>query len=106
MIGQPMNRRSFLILLGASAAAWPLAARAQQRERMRRVGVLQGGAENDQDEQANLGVLREHLAKLGWLEGRNLRIELRWGAADVERMRTTALELVSLAADVIVNNSG
>src|SRR5215468_259992 len=101
-----MRRRDFMKIVGGSAVGWPLAARAQQGGRVRRIGVLVGGAENDQDEQDNLLVLREHLAKLGWVEGRNLRIELRWGARDVERMRAAALELSSLGADVIVTSSG
>jgi len=100
-----MRRRAFITLLGG-AAGWPLVARAQPDGRVRRIGLLLGAAENDRDEQDNLDVLREHLAKLGWVEGRNLRIELRWGARDVERMRAAALELASLAADVIVTSTG
>ena len=100
-----MRRREFITALGA-ATGWPLLARAQQEGRLRRVGVIEGGAENDQDEQANLDVLREHLAKLGWAEGRNLHIELRWGAGDGERLRAAALQLVNLAADVIITSTG
>src|SRR5262249_16010748 len=101
-----MRRREFITLLGGATASWPLAASAHQRDRMRRIALLLRAAENDRDEQDNLDALREHLAKLGWVEGRNLRIELRWGARDVERMRAAALELSSLAADVFVTSSG
>jgi putative ABC transport system substrate-binding protein len=100
-----MRRREFITLLGG-AATWPLAARAQQDGRVRRIGVLEGGAENDRDEQSNVGVFREHLAKLGWVEGRNLRIDLHWGAGDNERMRAAAVELASLAVDVIITSTG
>jgi len=100
-----MRRREIITLLGG-AAAWPLTARAQPGERMRRIGVLEGGAENERDEQANLDVLREHLAKLGWAEGRNLHIELRWGAGDGERLRAAALQLVNLAAYDIITSTG
>jgi putative tryptophan/tyrosine transport system substrate-binding protein len=100
-----MRRREFIAGLG-SAAAWPLAARAQQADRVRRVGVLAGAAENDQGYQASIAAFREGLAKLGWVEGRNLRIELRFGAADADRFRAYAAELVSLAPDVIVAEGG
>jgi putative ABC transport system substrate-binding protein len=100
-----MNRRKFIALLGA-VATWPLSAHAQHGARVRRIGVLEGGAQNDPDEQSNLSVLREHLAKLGWVEGRNLRIDLRWGAGDDERMRAAAIELASLTADVIITSTG
>src|SRR5262245_52965380 len=104
--GTAMRRRDFMKIIGGAAAGWPAAARAQQDGRVRRIGVLGGGAQDDRDEQSNLGVLREHLAKVGWVEGRNLRIDLRWGAGDHERMRAAAEELASLAADVIVASSG
>jgi putative ABC transport system substrate-binding protein len=99
-----MRRRSFLTLLGASAA-WPLAARAQQDERMRRVGILTGTTEDNSSARANLTALREGLAKLGWIEGRNLRIDLRFTLADPDRDRAAAMELISLAPDVIVTTS-
>jgi putative ABC transport system substrate-binding protein len=95
-----MKRRDFITLLG-SAAAWPVAARAQQRERMRRVGILLGVAANDRDEQANLSAFREGLATLGWVEGRNLRIETRFGEGDPELLRDYAAELTGLTPDVI-----
>jgi len=96
-----MRRREFIAVLGA-AAAWPLALRAQQPGRMRRVGVLFSGAEDDPLYQAPMVVLREALQKLGWTEGRNLRLDVRFGSGDSYRVRTYAEELVSLAADVIV----
>jgi putative tryptophan/tyrosine transport system substrate-binding protein len=97
-----MRRREFITLLGGAAAAWPLAARGQQGERMRRVGVLQTTAADDPDGQArNAGFLQE-LQKLGWTEGRNIRIDVRWNAGDVERIRRDAADFVALAPDAIV----
>src|SRR5499426_596986 len=96
-----MKRREFITLLGGAAAAWPLAARAQQ-ERMRRIGVLQSGAADNPDVQVWLAAFLQGLLELGWSEGRNLRIEYRLGAlGDVERTRKYAAELVALAPDVI-----
>ena len=89
-----MRRRVFLTLLSA-AAAWPLAARAQQAGSVRRIGVLTGFAESDPDVQSWVAAFRSALAKLGWLEGRNLRIELRWAGYDPDRMKTFAKELVA-----------
>ena len=93
-----VRRREFITLLGGAAAAWPVTARAQG-ERMRRIGIL--SARDDRDEQANLGAFREELAKLGWVEGRNLRTDLRFGVGDPERYRDYAAELVGLAPEVI-----
>ena len=73
-----MRRRDLLAVLGVAAIAWPLAARAQQPDRMRRIGVLMGYAESNPDTQANVAALREALQQLGWAEGRNLRIDNRW----------------------------
>jgi putative ABC transport system substrate-binding protein len=101
-----MQRREFMTLLGGAAAAWPLAARAQQGGRMRRIGWLVGGAENDLGLRASRAALREALVKFGWIDGRNLRIDLRFGAGDPERIRDQAAELVRLAPDVIVTDSG
>jgi putative ABC transport system substrate-binding protein len=99
--GLTFKRRDFITLLGG-AAAWPVAARAQQGERIgRRIGILLGAAENDRDEQANLDAFREGLARLGWVEGRNLRIDLRFGGGDPERLRDYAAELAGLAPDAI-----
>jgi putative ABC transport system substrate-binding protein len=90
-----VTRRNFITLLGG-AAAWPLVARAQQPEGMRRIGVLMGFAESDPAAQSWLAEFRGGLAKRGWTEGSNLRIELRWGAGDGERIRRLAKELVDL----------
>jgi putative ABC transport system substrate-binding protein len=97
-----MRRRGFISLVGGAAAAWPLAARAQQPERMRRIGVLMGHAENDSEAQAWVAAFREGLQKLGGTEGRNIRIDTRWAAADVDLMQRFANELVALAPDVIL----
>jgi putative ABC transport system substrate-binding protein len=98
-----MKRRDFITLLGGAAAAWPLAARAQQ-ERMRRIGVLIGGDENDAAYKARIPAFTQALAGLGWTEGRNVRIDLRWGGGDTNRMRALAQELVGLQADIIATN--
>ena len=95
-----MRRREFIAIVG-SAAAWPIAARAQQPERMRRIGVLMAYTESDSAAQSWLAAFRAALAKLGWTEGSNLRIELRWSAADADRMRTLAKELIDLRPDAI-----
>jgi putative ABC transport system substrate-binding protein len=99
-----MKRRDFIAFLG-SAATWPLAASAQQADRMHRVAMLAAGTEYDQS-QASIAAFRDGLAKLGWVEARNLLIDLRFGAGDLGRFRAYAAELVSLAPDVIVTNSG
>jgi putative ABC transport system substrate-binding protein len=97
-----LRRREFVAMLGGAAAAWPLAARAQG-ERMRRVGVLSAQPESEADEQARLGAFRQRLAALGWVEGRNLQIDVRWQAADSEqRARASAAAILSLAPDLIV----
>ena len=97
-----MRRREFLTLLGGAASAWPLAARAQQSDRMRLIGVLMGYGENDRAAQSWLAAFRAALKQLGWTEGGNLRIELRWSADDTDRMRTLAKELVDLRPDAIL----
>ncbi len=96
-----MRRREFIAGLGA-AAIWPLAVRAQQSGRMRRIGVLLAGAEDDPLYQSPMVVLREGLQKLGWTERRNLRIDVRFGSSDSDRVSAYAEELVSLTPDVIV----
>jgi putative ABC transport system substrate-binding protein len=98
-----MRRREFITLLGGAAAAWPFAARAQQAERTRRIGVLMGYAENDSEAQAWVAAFREGLQKLGWTEGRNIRIDTRWAAADAEAMQRFAQELVALQPDLILS---
>jgi putative ABC transport system substrate-binding protein len=98
-----MRRREFITLLGGGTA-WPLAARAQQAERMRRLGVLMAHAENDPEAQIFVAVFRETLQKLGWAEGRNIRIDVRW-AAEVELMPGFAQELVALQPDLILANN-
>ena len=97
-----MRRRDFITLLVGAAVAWPLAARAQQPDRMRLIGVLMGYAESDPTAQSWLAAFRGALAKLGWTEGSNLRIELRWSAGDADRIRTLAKELVDLRPDAIL----
>jgi putative ABC transport system substrate-binding protein len=96
-----MKRREFIALLGGAAAFWPLAGRAQQPDRMRLIGVLMAYAENDSTAQSWLAAFRAALAKLGWTEGNNLRIELRWSAADADTMRKLAKELVDLRPNAI-----
>jgi putative ABC transport system substrate-binding protein len=96
-----MRRREFITLLGGAAAAWPLAARAQQPERMRRIGVLMDFAD-DAEGQARLTALVQALGQLGWSADHNVQIEHRWAATDVERIRRYAVELVGLTPDVIV----
>jgi putative ABC transport system substrate-binding protein len=97
-----MRRREFIAALGG-VAAWPLTARAQQREQIRRIGVLIGFTETDPAVQSWLAAFRGALAKLGWTEGSNLRIELRWAGYDPDRMKTFAKELVDLRPDAILS---
>jgi putative tryptophan/tyrosine transport system substrate-binding protein len=99
------SRREFMSLLGGAAAAWPLAARAQQAERMRRIGVLMAYAESDPAAQAWVAAFREELLKLGWVEGRNIRIDTRWATADVELIQRFAKELVALQPELVVSTS-
>jgi putative ABC transport system substrate-binding protein len=95
-------RRKFIAALGGTAFAWPFAARAQQADRMRRVGVLWNLAADDPVGQARLAAFRQGLQELGWTDGRNVRIDYRWAATDADRYRTFAAELVALAPDVIL----
>src|SRR6266536_5855548 len=99
-----IKRREFITLLGGAAAAWPLAARAQQPDRVRRVGVLMGIAD-DPEGQARLIVFRQALRTLGWIEGRNVQFIYRWSAGDVMQARPFAKELLDLRSDVILTNS-
>src|SRR6516162_7676839 len=96
-----VNRRAFITLLGA-VAAWPLAARAQQPERMRRIGVLMNLAADDPQGQARLAGFQQTLQQLGWSDGRNVRIDIRWHENDAERARRYAQELVALAPDILL----
>jgi putative tryptophan/tyrosine transport system substrate-binding protein len=98
------NRRKFIALLGGAVAAWPLAARAQQGEQLRRIAVFMDLAEGDPEGQARVAALKRGLQDLGWTEGRNLRIESRWAAGEAARMKPLAEELVSLAPEVIVSS--
>jgi putative ABC transport system substrate-binding protein len=99
--GEAVRRREFIVFVGSAAAAWPLAARAQQPDRMRLICVLMGFEESDPAAQSWIAAFRDRLTKLGWTEGSNLRIELRWSAADADRMKTFAKELVDLRPDAI-----
>jgi putative ABC transport system substrate-binding protein len=100
-----LQRRSFITLLGG-AATWPLTARAQQPERMRRIGVLMNLAADDALGQARQTAFVRALEELGWADGRNVRIDIRWGAGDADRYRKYAAELVAFAPDVILATSG
>ena len=100
-----MKRRYFITLLGGAAVAWPLAAQAQQGERMRRIGILMPSAADDAEFQARMTAFVQGIAQLGWLDGRNVRIDTRWGVADADRIRKYAAELLALAPDVILANS-
>jgi putative ABC transport system substrate-binding protein len=101
-----VNRRAFITLLGGAAAAWPLAARAQQGERMRRIGVLMGYAESDSEAQTNIAAFRDGLQKLGWVEDRNIRFDTRWATPhDAEARRRFANELVALQPDLILSHT-
>ena len=97
-----MRRREFITLLGCASAAWPFAVRAQQRERMRRIGVLMNLAADDAQSMARISAFLQGLQQLGWTDGRNVMIDYRWGAGDPERIRKSATELLALAPDVIL----
>ncbi len=97
-----MKRREVITLLGGAAAAWPLAARAQQGEPMRRIGVLMSTAADDPEGQARIAAFQQGLQQFGWTIGRNVRIDRRWPTGDSERIRRYAAELVALSPDVIL----
>jgi putative ABC transport system substrate-binding protein len=98
-----MRRRDFITLLGGASIAWPVAARAQQRERVQRIGLMLSGlAPDDSEGQARITAFVQGLQELGWTDGHNMRIEYRWGLGDPERLRRSAAELVALAPDVIL----
>ena len=97
-----MNRRGLITLLGAAAAAWPLAARAQQAERMRRIGVLMSRAADDPQAQARFAAFQQALQQYGWSDGRSVRIDIRGSENDADRARRYAQDLVALAPDVFL----
>src|SRR5262249_32141459 len=101
----PLQRRAFITLLGG-AAGWPLAARAQQGERMRRMGVLMSAVEGDPTGLEFVTAFAQGLAELGWTVGRNVRVEYRWGAGDLDRFRRYAAELIALSPDVVLATAG
>src|SRR5262245_28097762 len=97
-----IGRRKCLVSLGGAAAAWPLAARAQQASGMRRIGVLMNLAADDPESPARITAFAQGLADLGWTIGHNLRVDYRWGAGDAERIRREAAELLAAAPDVVL----
>src|SRR5580765_3013792 len=97
-----MKRREFILALGGAAVAWPRALRAEQPGRVRRIGVLVGASADGIDAKARHATFLQGLQQLGWTDGRNLRIDARWGAANVDDIRKYAAELVTLAPDVIL----
>jgi putative ABC transport system substrate-binding protein len=100
-----MRRRDFITLLGGAAAAWPLAARAQQAERVRRIGILMAYPESDAAYQGYVMAFREELQKLGWQEGRNVSFDYRWATSDLELIKRSAKELIALQPDLILSSS-
>jgi putative ABC transport system substrate-binding protein len=100
-----LERRDFITLLGGAAVTWPLAARAQPSQRIRRVGVLMAVAESDADVRGGVAIFQQSLQELGWSDGRNIRIDYRWGDADADRIQALAKELVGLQPDVLVAHS-
>jgi putative ABC transport system substrate-binding protein len=101
-----VNRRELITLLGGAASAWPLAARAQQAERMRRVGVLIPRAANDPESRARIGAFHQGLQQWGWTEGRNVRIDIIWPGGSAESIRKASAELAALAPDVVLAHGG
>src|SRR6266567_2124766 len=99
------NRREVVTLLGGVVVAWPLAARGQQAERMRRLGVLMSYAKSDTEGQARMAAFREQFQKLGWTEGRTIQIDIRWQTPDAESLHRFAKELVTLQPDVILSEN-
>jgi putative tryptophan/tyrosine transport system substrate-binding protein len=104
LLSRHTRRREFIALLGGVAAAWPLAARAQQRDRMRRIGVLMLYPENDPEGQLRATALRNGLQKRGWAVGGNTEIDFQWGLGDVDWIRSAGAQLLRLAPDVILAN--
>jgi len=100
-----IRRREFITLVGGVAAAWPLAARAQQDTRVRRIGVLMWGDENDPMLKSWVSAFTQALANFGWTDGRNVRMDLRWYGDDINRIGAFAQELVGLQPDIILANT-
>jgi putative tryptophan/tyrosine transport system substrate-binding protein len=105
MQSNQLGRREFMALLGGAAAAWPLGLQAQERRKVRHIGVLMGLSADDPESQARLAAFAQGLQQANWIVGQNLRIDYRWGAGDAEAMRRYAAELVALAPDVILAHS-
>jgi putative tryptophan/tyrosine transport system substrate-binding protein len=101
-----MRRRDFITLLGAAAGAWPFAARAQQQDRVRRIGVLIASAADDSESHARIAAFLQGLQQLGWADGRNVRIDTRWATTDPDDIRRHAAELAAVALDVLVAATG
>src|SRR3954471_7051001 len=101
-----MQRREFITILGGSMAAWPHPVLAQQADRMRRIGVLVGSSETDQEFQARVAAFVQELARLGWADGRTVRIDTRWATTNPDDIRRHAAELVALSPDVILGATG
>jgi putative ABC transport system substrate-binding protein len=101
-LGHPMRRREFIAALGGAAASWPLAARGQQSDRMRRIGVLMYWASNNREGQAGIAAFKKALQEAGWTEGVNIRFDVRWSEESAENRRKLAAELVALAPDVVL----
>src|SRR3984893_18429199 len=99
-LGADMRRREFISLLGGAAVAWPLAAHAQQSERVRRIGVLMASAADDSENQARMAAFLQSLAQSGWIDGGNVRIDTRWATTNADDLRRHASELAALAPDV------
>src|SRR5262245_35678170 len=101
-----MKRRDFILAFGGAAAAWPLAARAQQAERVRRIGVLMHSTSNEPEAQARMAAFLQGLQGTGWEVGRNLKVDTLWSSGDLGRLRKNAEELVRLRPDVILAGTG
>src|SRR5262249_45670416 len=101
-----MRRRDFMKIIGSAAGGWPFAARAQQPQQTRRIGVLMAQAADDPEGQARLAAFLQGLRELGWIEGRNVQLDYRWGGIDVARIRRAAVELAALTPDVILAGGG
>jgi putative ABC transport system substrate-binding protein len=97
-----MRRRDFITLLGGAVAAWPIAARAEQSQQMRRIGVLMSYLESDGEAQEQTKAFSQSLKEFGWTDGVNIRLDYRWPGSDADRLRADALELVRLAPDVLL----